>query len=224
METLEIARGSIAVCDEQVVVICDVRRDGKVQVRDLASGQTRIVPAAKLVARLDPSRERRADDLHNRLTRANPRQFRDAQHREACVVEALTAPGALVAAIASVATKHNVSQRTLWQWESTYRRWPSLESLLLDGRGVRERQRHLNQDTESLTLDRRPLFRDERRPVRHHPIDSPTHWHHPICPSRCSRSAGKSTVSSFMNVLDTTNQVPRNYLTLTSDKFSAFSE
>ena len=150
MDLLQLKRGSVAVCDDRIVVVCAIRRDGKVQVRDLVSARTRFVAASKLSARRLPEVEEKSDKLHHRLVKTNTKQFEEAKRREECVVEALTASGNLADAIEAAAKRHSVTVRTLWRWVSIYRRWPSTEALVLDGRGVRANDRRFDDSTESI--------------------------------------------------------------------------
>ena len=99
MDLLQLKRGSVAVCDDRIVVVCAIRRDGKVQVRDLVSARTRFVATSKLSARRLPEVEEKSNKLHHRLVKTKTKQFEEAKQREACVVEALTAPGNLADAI-----------------------------------------------------------------------------------------------------------------------------
>lgn len=150
METLELVQGCVAVCNERVVVICGIHRDGRIKIRDLASARVRIVSSGSLTAAKEPDRERRADALHEKLTRTNSKQYKDAKRRESCVVDVLSDARPFEQAVSEIASKEGISSRTLLRWVSAYRRWPSLESLLLDGRGVRSNARRLPAATETL--------------------------------------------------------------------------
>jgi putative transposase len=150
MDKLQIVAGSVAVCKDRLVVICKVRRDGRVDVRDLVTAQINTVSVATLSARKIPERERKAAELHARITQASTKQFRAAQMREQLVVQALSSTAPLVQSIKAVSLEHEINERTLWRWVSAYRNWPSLEALVLDGRGVRPKQRRLSPQTESI--------------------------------------------------------------------------
>ena len=149
METLRLAVGVVAVCDDRVVVVCRFHGSGGVSVRDLATGEIEEVLAERLSALSSPASTRIEIENAAALTRSNAKQWERAQIREKYVLDVLTADGSVRNNVEIAATKLGISSRTLWRWVASYREAPSISSLLGATWGMRLGANLLTAEVES---------------------------------------------------------------------------
>ncbi len=150
MKTLQLTVGTVAVCNnDRLVVICEFAPTG-IRVRDLATGEIGIATASQLSAPKDPTHERLASRQDAALTHCTARQWQRAKQREALVVAVLTRDGPILANLAAAAQQYNVSARSLRRWIGLYRQWPSPSALLSSTWGNQRGSRRLEPSVEAL--------------------------------------------------------------------------
>ena len=149
MKNLQLTIGTVAVCNDRLVVICEISPAG-LRVRDLATGEIGAAAAANLSAPKDPTHERLACRQDAVLTQCTAQQWQRARQREALVVATLARDGPIAASLATVAHEHSVSERSLRRWIGLYRQWPSPSALLSATWGNQRGSRRLDPPVEAI--------------------------------------------------------------------------
>ncbi len=149
MKNLHQTIGTVAVCNDRLVVICEISPAG-LRVRDLATGQIGAATAADLSAPKDPTHERLACRQDAVLTQCTAQQWQQARQREALVVASLARDGPIAANLVAGAHEHNVNQRSLRRWIGLYRQWPRPSALLSATWGNQRGSRRLKPPVEAI--------------------------------------------------------------------------
>ncbi len=150
MDTLKLAPGSVAVRDDRLVIVSEVKENGGFVVRDLVTSNASPASADELSAMPHPVQDRSQLASAAALTRSSAKQWERAQLRVSCVIDVLTRSGPSLEAFAAVVRERKVADRTLQRWVASYRSSPTVSALLDPWWGVQAGAKRLDLKVEAV--------------------------------------------------------------------------
>lgn len=150
MGHLQLLPGGIAVAHDRHEAIVRVEPDGRVAIRDLASGRLGTTSAAELSA-APPLSEPGAHPL-SALVSATEQEWECARRREAAIAP-IVDTGDVIGQVTEAASRLGVSRRTLFRWLARYRAAPQTSSLLPRARGTPAGAQRIDATLEALVAE-----------------------------------------------------------------------